>query len=91
MSQTVIERSLFFMLVVAVWSLPYATFTAALPLGRNGNNNVMEAGQNDNNYYDPDLFEGDIVITTEQYKMYFEDSKSDENSELEHVSYIPVK
>ena len=40
---TLIERSLFFMLVVAVWSLPYATSTAALPLGRNGNNNVMEA------------------------------------------------
>ena len=41
----VIERSLFLILVMmAVWSLQYATFTAAIPLAfeGSGNNNMAE-------------------------------------------------
>ena len=81
---SVIKKSLFFTLVVTVWSPPYATFTAALPLG-SGNNMKVAIGQN-HFFYDPDFFKGDIVITPEQYKMYYEDDNSDASNEPEHVS-----
>ena len=83
---SVIETSLFLILVtMAVWSLQYATFTATMPLAFEGSGNNMEYGQN-GFPYDPDLFEGDIIITPEQYKEYYDDGNLDDSDQPEHVS-----
>lgn len=82
-------RSLFCALVVAVWSLQYASFSFAFPVAFEGSGDSMESDKNEQSglLYNTDLFEGDIIITPEEYKFYCGDDKTDEDDpKAEHVS-----
>ena len=60
-------RSLLLLALVAVWAMQCAMFTAAWPLAS------QEGEEEDKKkaLYDPDTFEGDILITPEEFLRYY--------------------
>ena len=79
-----LTRSLLPLTLVAVWSLNYTEFTAARPL--------TSQGDEEDTLFDPNLFEGDILITPEQYEEYYGDGNDGNDKSAEqpeqHVSSL---
>ena len=87
------NKSSLFVILAAVWCLQYVTFATALPLHPLEENGYINDSEDVDKFPlgNPDLFEGDMILTKKQFQEYYgDDSSHINNNQNEHVSMVLI-